>query len=320
VLASFTNLSLIDVFAMLDVPVAFVIFNRPSATQLSFESIRRAQPSRLFLISDAPRLDRDGEQDLVQQSREIAENIDWACDVKKIYAESNMGCGKRISSGITEAFLEVDRLIVLEDDCVADDSFYDYCDSLLAHYETDHRLMAVTGNNFQQGRSRTESSYYFSKYPHCWGWATWRRAWDLFDLSIKDWPEFRDTDQLQTICHSPREIQYWTKVFDQVYAGKSHSWAFPWTLSCWMNHGLTAIPDVNLVSNIGFGADATHTQKVNGQATLPTHALGDLVHPKQVQRNYVADHFTDESVFSGKGSRRTMRKIENAFRKLRRAA
>ncbi|QDT08360.1 glycosyltransferase family 2 protein [Planctomycetes bacterium K23_9] len=305
---------------MLDVPVAFVIFNRPEATRHSFASIRRAQPSRLFLISDAPRPNRDGEVRLVQQSRDIAEGVDWECDVTQIYAEQNMGCGRRISSGISQAFAEVDRLIILEDDCVADDSFFDYCDGLLDRYQADERVMAVTGNNFQQGHSRTPSSYYFSKYPHCWGWATWRRAWDLFDLSIANWPTFRDTQQLQTICHSAREIQYWTRVFDQVHAGDSHSWAFPWTLSCWMNHGLTAIPDVNLVSNIGFGVGATHTQKVNGQATLPTHALGEIVHPTHVQRNYIADQFTDDHVFSGNGRRRTMQKIENAFRKLRRSA
>jgi hypothetical protein len=305
---------------MFDVPVAFVIFNRPAATRQSFASIRRARPSRLFLISDAARPDREGEDSLVQQSRAIAENVDWKCEVTRIYADQNMGCGKRISSGISQAFAEVERLIILEDDCVAEDSFYAYCSELLTTYENDRRVMALTGNNFQLGQSRTQASYYFSKYPHCWGWATWRRAWDLFDLSIKDWPDFRDTDQLKTICYSPREIQYWTKVFDQVHDGKSHSWAFPWTLACWMNHGLTAIPDKNLVSNIGFGSDATHTQKINGQATLPTHSLGDLIHPKQVQRNYVADQFTDETVFSGKGGRRTMRKIENAFRKLRRVA
>ncbi len=283
---------------MLDVAVAFITFNRPEPTAKSFARIREARPSRLFLVSDAARPDRPGEADLVNQTRAIAQQVDWPCDVQKIYAAENMGCGRRISSAITEAFQSVDRLIVLEDDCVANASFFPYCAELLDRYQDDDRVMAVTGDNFQQGVSRTKSSYYFSKYMHCWGWATWRRAWQHFQLDIPTWPSFRDSGGLAECCDQ-REIEYWTGIFDRCHAGNSQSWAYPWLLCCWMNKGLTAIPDVNLVTNIGFGEDATHTRKSDSSAAIKSYAIDMIVHPNEVVRNVLADQFTDQTMFSG---------------------
>lgn len=302
------------------VPVALVIFNRPESTRKSFRAIRDARPNRLFLISDGARADRPGEAETVAESRRIAESVDWDCDVQRIYAADNMGCGRRISTGITEAFESVDRLIVLEDDCVADPTFFPFCDRLLQRYQDDLRVMAISGNNFQQGNVRGDGSYYFSKYPHCWGWATWRRAWQHFDLTIGDWPAFRDRGGLESICEGRREIDYWTTIFDKVLAGKSHSWAFPWTLATWIHGGLTALPQTNLVTNIGFGQDATHTQRTTEYADLATESIDEIVHPKWVTRDARADRFTDQHVFSGTVRRGPIKKIENVLRKLRKAA
>jgi hypothetical protein len=300
---------------MLNVPIAFVVFNRPQPTRISFQRIREARPNKLFLISDAARADQDGEAELVQLCRQIAEDVDWDCDVTKIYASANMGCGLRISSGISAAMKVVDRLIVLEDDCIPNPSFFTYCDQLLEKYHDDERVMAISGNNFQQGIRRTTASYYFSKYPHCWGWATWRRAWQHFDMMIPDWPEFRDAGQLAAMCSHPIEIEYWTRIFDKVHVGATNSWAYPWTLTCWMHHGLTTIPTINLVSNIGFGNDATHTKDRSQIAGLPTGSIGELVHPKAVSRHFDADRFTDNLVFSQFERRRNpLRRLGRALR------
>ncbi len=305
---------------MSDVPIAFVIFNRPESTRQSFARIRAAAPATLFLVSDGPRRDRLGEAELVAQSRRIAEAVDWPCDVHRIYADTNMGCGRRISTAISEAFEHVDRLIVIEDDCVADASFFPFCDQVLDRFGSDERIMAISGNNFQRGHVRGDGSYYFSKYPHCWGWATWRRAWQHFDLKIPDWPAFRDQGGLSSWCTSRRELDYWTKMFDKVYAGESHSWAFPWTLATWMNSGMTVLPQVNLVTNIGFGADATHTRKRSRCASLPIESLVSVEHPKWIVRDGQADQFTDDHVFSGAVRRGPIKKIENAIRAMRKAA
>lgn len=301
--------------AMFSVPIAFVIFNRPDHAAESFQRIREIRPSRLFIISDASRLGIRGESELVQQSRQVTEQIDWQCEVTRIYADENMGCGKRISSGVSTAMEHVDRLIVLEDDCIADPTFFSYCDELLKHYEDDERVMSITGNNFQNGALRGAGSYYFSKYPHCWGWATWRRAWSFFDLSASAWPDFRDSGLLRTHCHHPRELEYWTEIFNRVHEGRSQSWAFPWVLACWMNHGLTAIPQRNLVSNIGFGENSTHTRKSNGQANIATESMNELIHPESVHRDFMADQYTDENVFSGTQRRDAFKRIEKTIQK-----
>lgn len=298
---------------MLDVPIAFVIFNRPGPTKISFQQIRSARPTKLFLISDAARANRPQEAKLVQECRHIAEQVDWPCEVTKIYADQNMSCGRRISSGITEAMTHVERLIILEDDCVASPSFFPYCDALLDRYQDDERVMAITGNNFQMGAQRTSASYYFSKYPHCWGWATWRRAWQHFRLDIPDWPRFRDAGHLAAFCSGNREINYWTNIFDRVHAGSSDSWAYPWTLCCWMHHGLTALPSVNLVSNIGFGEDATHTKKTIPMAGLPAGTLDTIVHPAAVARHFAADSFTDELIFSRGGRKNPLKRLRRAL-------
>lgn len=304
---------------MFDVPVALVVFNRPEPTAISFDAIARLRPRQLFLISDAARPDRPGEAQQVAECRRIAERVDWDCDLRTIFAETNLGCGRRISSGISEAFESVDRLIVLEDDCAADPSFFTFCDAMLDRYASDDRVMAVSGNNFQMGRARGEASYYFSKYPHCWGWATWRRAWQHFDLTIPNWPAFRDAGGLAHVCDSPDEVQYWTEAFDKVHAGRSQSWAFPWMLACWMNSGLTILPAMNLVSNIGFGEQATHTRRQTSLSNLKAESMGPIVHPDWVVRHAQADRFTDRTIFSGTVRRDPFKRIERAIRSLRKA-
>ena len=300
-----------------DVPIAFVVFNRPTPTAKSFEAIRSIRPSTLFLIGDAHRPDRVGEARLVEQCRELVENVDWPCQITRIYAKKNMGCGQRISTGISKAFETVDRLIILEDDCLAGPSFFSYCDELLDRFQEDQRVMCLSGNNFQAGIRRGDASYYFSKYPHCWGWATWRRAWKHFDLRIAQWPAFREQQGLLAMADRPREVEYWSKLMDQVHAGQSQSWAFPWTLACWMQHAMTVLPQVNLVSNIGFGDDATHTRRRTSVANLPVHSLGDITHATWIARNVEADIYTDDHLFSGTVRRGPLKRIENAIRRLR---
>ena len=280
-------------------PLLYIVFNRPDLTRRSFELVRKARPNVLYVVADAARADRPGEHRLVAEARGITEDIDWDCDVRRLYADSNLGCGRRISSGITAALQEFESVIVLEDDCLPDPTFFPFCEQLLDRCRDDDRVMSISGDNFQQGRPRTTASYYFSKYPHCWGWATWRRAWQHFSLDVPEWPGFRDSGGLQAYCDCERELEYWTATFDQVYEGKMDSWAMPWTLCCWLQHGLTILPSVNLVSNVGFGVDGTHTLQKAPFANLPTEAIESILHPSTTYRHADADRFTDELLYSG---------------------
>lgn len=284
--------------------VLFLVFNRPQTTQLVFEAIKRVKPPRLYVAADGPRHDRPGEVERCETVRRIATNVDWPCEVKALYQETNLGCKMAVSSAINWFFLHEEAGIILEDDCVPHVDFFRFCEELLHRYAHDARVAVITGNNFQNGRQRGNASYYFSKYNHCWGWATWRRAWKCYQGDIPFWPEWRLSDAWRQLTPDIIERLYWNKIFERVRAGRIDSWAYPWTASVWFNGGLTATPNVNLVSNIGFGSDATHTTSEDSPlAGMPTYELGDLTHPDTVMRDVEADRYVFDHVFGGRNYR-----------------
>ncbi|CAM2844101.1 methyltransferase type 11 [Mycobacterium simiae] len=242
------------------VPVIFIIFNRPDNTRQVFEAIRAAKPAQLLVIADGPREDRPGEPERCAITRAIVDEVDWDCQVHKNFAESNMGCQLRISSGISWAFTLVDEAIILEDDCVPSSSFFIYCAELLDRYANDERVMMVSGRNHLFGRMATDDSYYFSRYPHVWGWATWRRAWEKYDAKMSDWPEIRDRKIFDQYFSSILERYYRESILQYVYDGKINTWAYQWFYAIWANSGLCATPARNLVRNIGFDTEATNTK------------------------------------------------------------
>ena len=233
--------------------VALLIFNRPDVTARVFARIREARPDRLFVIADGPRPDRPGEADLVAATRAVAGAVDWPCEVTRDYSDTNLGCGRRVATGISGVFDAVEEAVILEDDCLPHPSFFGFCGALLDRYRHDHRVTTVGGANFQGGVRRGAGSYYFSKYMHCWGWATWRRAWRHYDRRMAAWPAARDAGALAAVHPDPRERAFWEGVLDRTHRGEVDTWDYPWQLSCWLQHGLTALPNVNLVTNLGFG-------------------------------------------------------------------
>lgn len=283
---------------MLHTPVIFLIFRRPDLTAQVFEQIRAAKPAKLLVVADGPR--NAQEAALCEQARKVTEQIDWDCEVLRNYSDINLGCRDRVSSGLTWAFAQVEEAIILEDDCLPHPSFFPYCENLLNYYRHDERVMVITGDNFQDGQQRTAYSYYFSKYNHCWGWATWRRAWKHWEFKPQKWIEFRDGGLMKFVCDDPYEEKYWTAIFNTLFLeGKPNSWAYPWTFTCWSQGGLTALPSVNLVSNIGFGADATHTGGESKFANMLTQDIGEIHHPPFVLRHRDADMYTFNHVFIG---------------------
>jgi len=308
----------------LETPVAMFVFNRPDVTDRVFAEVRRAQPRRLFIIGDGARGDRDGELDRVTLTRDIVNRVDWKCDLQTLFADQNMGCKKRVSSGLEWVFQQVEDAIILEDDCLPHPSFFGYCQELLEVYRDDKRVGAISGNNFQNGISRTPHSYYFSKYFHCWGWASWRRTWKNFDLNFETWPAFRDQDGLATVADSATESWYWTNLFNQQHAGGTNisSWAYPWLYSAWAQNALTILPDVNLISNIGFTGDGTHCNDSDSKfANLPVHDIGELDHPDTVFRCVEADRYTfGRNYYRDSISRRARRMCRQVLKGGRRAA
>jgi hypothetical protein len=289
--------------SQLETPVALILFNRPDLTQEVFSAIRKAQPQKLFVIGDGGRSLE--EEKKCAQARKIIDQVDWDCQVETNYSNSNLGCRIRVSSGISWVFEQVEEAIILEDDCLPHHSFFNYCETLLDYYRTDERIVAISGDNFQKQQKRTNYSYYFSKYNHCWGWASWRRAWKHWNFSAENWIEFRDLGLMKFVCPDPYEAKHWTKVFNTLFLeGQPNSWAYVWTFSCWAQGGLTILPNVNLVSNIGFGDNATHTKVRSSLANLRTEEMTNIIHPPFVIQHQDADSYTFDTILGGKEMKR----------------
>jgi hypothetical protein len=242
-------------------------------------------------VQDGPRLNHPDDQRLCAEVREIVTSIRWPCQAQGLFAEKNMGCALRVHSGLDEVFSMEEQAIILEDDCIPDPSFFPYCDELLTRYADDKRIMAISGDNFHYGFVKQAYSYYFSRYFHGWGWATWRRAWQLQRWGMSHWPELRREGWLQANLTNSAEVSHWTRVFDIVHAGSIDIWDYEFVYTMWQQNGLTILPSHNLVSNIGFGEDATHTTVVNHPyADMETAPMEfPLSHPPHMVRDFIAD-------------------------------
>jgi hypothetical protein len=274
-------------------PVALFVFNRPQLTAAVYERVRAARPRRLLVVADGPRRSRPEDGPLCRATRQIVSAPDWPCELLTNFADENLGCGQRVSSGLDWVFQQCPEAIILEDDCVPSASFFTFCSEMLSRYRDDPRIMHVSGNNFQDGRTRGSGSYFFARYTLSWGWATWRRAWSHYDVRASCWPTAYRARWLDSILDNPKEVQHWEDVFDRVYRGRIDGWDYQWLLSCWRRGGMSIHPNRNLVTNIGAGPDATHF-KENGHSTLgiPAHELGELVHPDSIERDEEADRYT----------------------------
>lgn len=286
---------------MQSTPVLVLSFNRPEATRAVIDALRRVQPTRVYLAVDGPRIDRPDEAGRVASVQALAQSIDWPCQVSTLFRVTNLGCKRAVSEAITWFFDQVDAGIILEDDCVPDPSFFPFCAELLERFADDERIAMISGDNFQFGRRRTGYSYYFSRFPHIWGWATWRRAWTAYDHDMATWPEIRDGDWLVDIFGSERSARFWREVLEETHADRNNSWAYRWAFSLWTNSRLVVLPNVNLVSNIGVGEGATHTVgRRNPFAALPALELDfPLLHPPYVVRDAAADARTERRMFLG---------------------
>lgn len=278
------------------IPVALIIFNRPNVTRAVFERIRSIRPRTLMLIADGPREDRPGEPELCSQVRGIVEQVDWPCELLKDYADTNLGCGRRVATGLDWVFETVSEAIILEDDCLPDPTFFRFCAELLERYRNEERVMQVSGSNFLFNRRHIADSYYFSRYPLCWGWATWRRAWQHFDFDLRAWK--RDRQGCLAKFDNPKERAFWLANWDNICFRRVDTWDYQWSFACLEANGRAVIPSVNLVANIGFGSDATHTRSRAAAVRPAVGAMNfPLRHPASLGRNRKADEFTARLMF-----------------------
>jgi hypothetical protein len=261
-------------------PVLFLVFNRLNTTIKVFDAIREVKPSRLYISSDGPRLKNDSDVSEINAVRDyVLANIDWDCEVKTLFRESNLGCKDAVSSGISWFFENEDEGIILEDDCLPNQSFFRFCDSLLNKYRLDERVRHISGVNFIGNDIVTESSYYFSRFTHVWGWASWKRVWKDYDKNLDLLDRFLNSGNLWNIYPDKRIIELISKELIRVRTGELNTWDFQYLFLNLIQNGLTIIPCKSLVENIGFGVGATHDHTDGIKMHQAEELSGELIHP-----------------------------------------
>jgi len=240
-------------------PILFLIYNRPDLTKQVFEKIREVKPLHLYVAADGPRADKSGDNELYRRTREVVSLIDWECDVKFLFRDENLGCGRAVSEAITWFFEHVEEGVILEDDCLPSITFFKYCEVLLKIYRYNNNIMHIGGTNFQTGFKRGNADYYFSKIPHVWGWATWKNSWLNYIYSLERY-SIEEINEV-VIRNTPNKIicDYWLNVFKSIATNAIDTWDYQWQFAIWKNDAISITPQKNLISNIGFSNDATHT-------------------------------------------------------------
>ncbi len=281
-------------------PILFLTYNRFATAKKVFESIRKYKPTKLYFASNSNKPRDLIDLSKVNQVRSLLNKIDWPCVVYTRFLDIHLNVKESLNTSISWFFDNEEFGIILEDDCLPHPNFYTFCSSLLLKYKDDQRIFAIAGHNFQDGIWRGDGSYYFSRYNHVWGWASWRRAWLTNDVSMKFWPSWKRSAEWQKYWESRISRFYWTFILDRMYKGKINTWDYCWTANVWYRNGLTIIPNVNLVSNIGFGPEATHTRSIkNPSANMEVFNLVKIKHPKIVKRDVSADIYTFHNHYGG---------------------
>ena len=271
-----------------ETPILFMIFNREKCAIKVFSAIRRIRPKYLYIASDGARDSIEDESNIVANLRaKIINKIDWPCEYKTLFREKNLGCKVAVSNAITWFFDQESEGIILEDDCLPDPSFFKFCEQMLKKFRHDSRIAMISGNNFHS--NSVEESYYFTKYAHIWGWATWKRSWVLYDINLNDWPVVRKF-LLNDIFKKSMTRVLWHRNFKKCFYNKIDTWDYQWVYSIWLNSMLCIAPNVNLVKNIGFDFRATHTKNTTIFANVPFKKIKfPLIHPKNILRNSMMD-------------------------------
>ncbi len=284
----------------METPILFIIFNRQETSLKVFESIKTIKPKSLYIASDGPRNNILNEKEIVLSLRDkIIKKINWECNVSTRFLNTNIGMKKAVPGAIKWLFEKEEKGIILEDDCLPDPSFFIFCEEMLEKYKDNEKIMHISGNFFQN-KPIGSADYYFSKIPHIWGWATWKRAWEKYDITMTNYSEFLKSKKIENYFKNERCSTAWKHLFDQVYYEKSQTWDFQWTYILFKNDGLAITPNKNLVTNIGFGEMAENCKdEKNKFANLKTEdLLFPLKHSEKIIPDINADIFTTKDHFN----------------------
>lgn len=301
----------------LNTAVLFLVFKRLDTTKQVFKAIRKAKPPRLYIASDGPRKTKEDEAAKVEAVREyIMSNIDWECEVKTLFREENLGCKMAVSGAIDWFFENEEMGIILEDDCLPSQSFFWFCEELLIKYKDDLRIWHIAGSNFNFGWQRDKDySYYFSYYGSIWGWASWRSRWQHYDVEMKHYEEIKSKNYLWDVFGNKQVAQFIIDNFEEIRNGLD-TWDYQWAYTRYINSGLSIVPTVNMIRNLGFGNDATHTLSTNDKRAnmkcldinFPLKSPNFIIRDKVSDDKYVKEFIYNPRYLIKKIIKRVLRK------------
>jgi len=283
----------------LDVPVLVLGFNRPDQVRQLIERLRTVKPERIFFAVDGPRTSVEADRVLVAETQSLADEFNWGCEVSTHFQEDNLGCAEGVTAGINWFFTQVSEGIILEDDVIPSESFFQYSSELLDKFRFDQRVWCISGSNrFPSRKLSTEFSYRFSAIPQVWGWATWRDRWDSYSLDIQRWRSkgLSNRQLFKAVGYSPAAFLYWSANFELMTKMAVDTWDIQLVNAAMRNKALAVIPNVNLVENIGWGAEATHTREVPRSIQPIEMMRFPLKHP-MIEVDAKADRYLNRSVY-----------------------
>jgi len=264
--------------------VLLINFNRVDATKKSLQAIRNWKPVKLYLACDGPRADHPEDVKTIESVKALLTKIDWPCEVQQLYQSKNLGCKNGPLSAIDWLFENESKGIILEDDCIPSLSFFDFASAMLEQYEANDKIWHIAGSNFINLPKTNSDSYFFSKYPHIWGWATWRSRWLNAKRNYEELEQLSKNEFITDILADQPQFQYWNQAFELCRDNKMDAWDYMWTYSMWVEQKFAIIPALNMVSNIGFEKSATHHKvPVKKLTNIQTHDLSNIQHPNKIE-------------------------------------
>lgn len=300
-------------------PILFIIFNRPDTTTKVFEKIRAVKPKKIFIAADGARQNNVNDAKKCIEARSIQENIDWDCEVLTLYRTDNLGCKDAVSGAIDWFFQNVEEGIILEDDCLPSDDFFMFCDTMLQKYRDDSRINHIAGCNLQNGVKRGEASYFFSSLSHIWGWASWRRVWNNYDKNLTKYDIIGAKNAFESIFDNKIIANCWFEIFQKMKNNEINTWDYQFTIMNLFNHTMSIVPNINLISNIGFNENATHTFNVtDAYANIPLQNFdAQIIHPNFIIPNKTADDYKLNYEFNVEGIIKNKKKQNRTHKRIK---
>lgn len=298
----------------LKVPILFLVFNRPEETRQVFNSIKKVKPKKLFIAADGARKGNKSDKKNIKKVRKIISQINWKCEVKTLYRKDNLGCKLAVSGAIDWFFENVKEGIILEDDCLPTTDFFYFCEKLLSKYRNNPKVMMISGTNYLGNKFVSNYDYIFSQYHSVWGWATWKRAWDKYDINMSKWPINKNTVFPYT---NKMAKKYLSSMFSVVKKGRLDTWDAQWFYTCLTSKGVSIVPRVNMISNIGIkGAHTNKSQEHNNRPVYPLNTK-KLSGPKQVHVDVTYDENLFEMLFPNLDVKKIPSFLQTLYHKLK---